>query len=145
MASSRWKRFAFFERQTLTIPPDILEDLIPSSSSSSNNITTTKADGGGVTLGTHVEESTVQLTVSTAALPLDTQPAQIDRTRFQQLNNNNSNLALADCCSFLFFFLGTGRAAKLLMLSSLSTPPSFALTFLALLLKRPCGAGITLL
>ena len=29
MASSRWKRFAFFERHSLNVPNDVLEDLIP--------------------------------------------------------------------------------------------------------------------
>jgi hypothetical protein len=30
MASSRWKRFAFFERQALNLPSEVLDDLIPS-------------------------------------------------------------------------------------------------------------------
>jgi hypothetical protein len=29
MASSRWKRFAFFERHTLSLASEVLEDLIP--------------------------------------------------------------------------------------------------------------------
>ena len=31
MASSRWKRFAFFDRHTLNLPSQVLEDLLPSS------------------------------------------------------------------------------------------------------------------
>jgi len=68
MASSRWKRFAFFERQTLTVPPDVLEDLIPAIDSSS------KASMRTLHLAASSQES-VSLTVSTAALPLDTKPA----------------------------------------------------------------------
>lgn len=29
MASSRWKRFAFFDRHTYTLPPTVMDDLIP--------------------------------------------------------------------------------------------------------------------
>ena len=121
MASSRWKRFAFFERQTLTIPPDILEDLIPSSS-----IITT-ADGGGGTLGTDAE---VHLTVSTAALPLDTQPAQIDRARFQQLCNsiNNRSSSAPESSSVLPDADSSSAAVVGLMWSSLTacTSPEMA-------------------
>lgn len=39
MASSRWKRFAFFDRQTLTIPSDVTDDLIPSTETSSSSLT----------------------------------------------------------------------------------------------------------
>lgn len=42
MASSRWKRFAFFDRHTLNLPSQVLEDLLPESdagrSTSNNNI-----------------------------------------------------------------------------------------------------------
>ena len=37
MASSRWKRFAFFDRKNLSLPPAVVKDIIPSSSSSSSN------------------------------------------------------------------------------------------------------------
>jgi hypothetical protein len=37
MASSRWKRFAFFDRKNLSLPPAVVKDIIPSSSSSTNN------------------------------------------------------------------------------------------------------------
>mmetsp|Transcript_23120 Transcript_23120/g.35442 ORF Transcript_23120/g.35442 Transcript_23120/m.35442 type:complete len:1153 (+) Transcript_23120:35-3493(+) len=32
MASSRWKRFAFFDRHNLTLPPQVLDDLVPDES-----------------------------------------------------------------------------------------------------------------
>ena len=69
MASSRWKRFAFFERNTLSLASEVLEDIIPigegrrslnalnrpSSKSSANN-------------------DSVSLVVTTAALPMNSKP-----------------------------------------------------------------------
>lgn len=36
MASSRWKRFAFFDRHTLNLPSQVLEDLIPEDAANNN-------------------------------------------------------------------------------------------------------------
>lgn len=41
MASSRWKRFAFFDRKNLSLPPVVVKDIIPSKSSGSSRGTTT--------------------------------------------------------------------------------------------------------
>jgi len=71
MASSRWKRFAFFERQTLNVPKDVLEDLIPVTGANNS------AKNSLRTLQMAANQESVSLTVSTAALPLDTKPAQI--------------------------------------------------------------------
>ena len=83
MASSRWKRFAFFERRTLAVPPDVLEDLIPVVGSA-------QADEKKSLRALHLmaghagQESSVSLTVSTAALPPDTRPARITLGKPQQ-------------------------------------------------------------
>ncbi|KAL9180902.1 hypothetical protein ACHAXT_009707 [Thalassiosira profunda] len=41
-SSARWKRFGFFERRTLALPPPVVRDLVPSKSSAANS-----ARGGG--------------------------------------------------------------------------------------------------
>ena len=38
MASSRWKRFAFFDRKNLSLPPPVAKDLIPSRSSNNGRV-----------------------------------------------------------------------------------------------------------
>mgnify|MGYP000206010161 FL=1 len=40
MASSRWKRFAFFDRKNLSLPPVVVKDIIPSKSSGNRSGTT---------------------------------------------------------------------------------------------------------
>ena len=40
MASSRWKRFAFFDRKNLSLPPVVVKDIIPSKSSGNRGSTT---------------------------------------------------------------------------------------------------------
>ena len=79
MASSRWKRFAFFDRYTLNIPNEVLEDVIPRSiiDNNSNNATTSTTNTvGGVssTTSTTGEDNgeIVSLVVTTAGLPLAT-------------------------------------------------------------------------
>jgi hypothetical protein len=61
MASSRWKRFAFFERQNLAVPDVVVEDLIPGESKT-------------VRLQQFASQ-VVTLAVTTAALPVHTKPA----------------------------------------------------------------------
>jgi hypothetical protein len=61
MASSRWKRFAFFERNTLSLSSEVLEDIIPRSSSSLNRKVKANNDA-------------VSLVVTTAALPMNSKP-----------------------------------------------------------------------
>jgi hypothetical protein len=45
MSSSRWKRFAFFDRHSLTIPNEVLEDLIPAVKSSTISSGSALGDG----------------------------------------------------------------------------------------------------
>lgn len=72
MASSRWKRFAFFDRQTLSLASEVLEDLIPiggaegrESRRSVNALNRAAAEAAN---------DSVSLVVSTVALPLKSKP-----------------------------------------------------------------------
>lgn len=62
MASSRWKRFAFFERNTLSLASEVLEDIIPRSSNALN-----RSDNKN-------NDDSVSLVVTTAALPMNSKP-----------------------------------------------------------------------
>lgn len=88
MASSRWKRFAFFERQALNLPNEVLEDLIPSDDGGNNNnaasgvgrlsLRSLLASGGQRAhtqpslTGSSAMGDLVSLVVTTAALPAST-------------------------------------------------------------------------
>lgn len=65
MASSRWKRFAFFERNTLSLPSEVLEDIIPRSSNQ-----TSRSNSKAV-------NDSVSLVVTTAALPMNSKPKKL--------------------------------------------------------------------
>jgi hypothetical protein len=73
MTSSRWKRFAFFDRQNLNLTSEILEDLIPVEGTAGR-----KSRGGSNNAsnpnGTATNDSVVSLVVSTVALPLKSRP-----------------------------------------------------------------------
>lgn len=64
MASSRWKRFAFFDRTTLNVPPQVLEDLIPSfiTHESGRRIST-------LNTSSRQDEPEISMVVNTASLP----------------------------------------------------------------------------
>eukprot|EP00977_Amphora_coffeiformis_P002374 scaffold448_cov156-Amphora_coffeaeformis.AAC.3 len=64
MASSRWKRFAFFERHTLNVPNDVLEDLIPIGKNSQRQSVRSLAAAAATSL-----DSSVCMCVTTAGLP----------------------------------------------------------------------------
>lgn len=73
MASSRWKRFGFFDRKSLNLPSEVLEDLILPNQGPSN--------GGRVeSVGQVVGDSelsirdSISLVMSTAGLPLSSKP-----------------------------------------------------------------------
>ena len=78
MASSRWKRFAFFEKQTLSLPPEVLEDLIPAGPDSYGNNNSRRSIRTTAAANHHPRRQQaerichdfVSLTVTTAALPL---------------------------------------------------------------------------
>eukprot|EP00537_Pseudo-nitzschia_pungens_P000355 CAMPEP_0172358684 /NCGR_PEP_ID=MMETSP1060-20121228/2976_1 /TAXON_ID=37318 /ORGANISM="Pseudo-nitzschia pungens, Strain cf. cingulata" /LENGTH=1206 /DNA_ID=CAMNT_0013080003 /DNA_START=173 /DNA_END=3793 /DNA_ORIENTATION=- len=94
MASSRWKRFAFFEKNALSLPSEVLDDLLPTGESSNSNSnsntnsnaktkTKTNSTPGGRSSsrrssGSSPEGSNsndkVSLVVTTAALPLESKP-----------------------------------------------------------------------
>jgi hypothetical protein len=111
MPSSRWKRFAFFERQSLNLASEVLEDLIPIGGS-----TTDTSVGADVTkdnkrssarhsmnsLHEAAETSsndTVSLVVTTAALPLHSKPAAVPTSNARDADIDS--LALNDMWSSL--------------------------------------------
>mmetsp|Transcript_22754 Transcript_22754/g.34476 ORF Transcript_22754/g.34476 Transcript_22754/m.34476 type:complete len:1057 (+) Transcript_22754:116-3286(+) len=61
MAASRWKRFAFFDRNNLTFQSEVMTDLIPTISNESGRLTLSFDEG-----------DTVSMAVSTASLPMMT-------------------------------------------------------------------------
>ncbi|CAB9515961.1 sorting-associated protein 11 homolog [Seminavis robusta] len=66
MASSRWKRFAFFEKQSLSVPPEVLNDLFPQHASKSGSLSHS--------LAAESSFDGVSLAVTTASLPLKSKP-----------------------------------------------------------------------
>jgi hypothetical protein len=70
MASSRWKRFAFFERHTLSLPSEVLEDLIPIDGTDGRS---SQRSLNRIASDSHNES--VSLVVTTAALPLNSKPS----------------------------------------------------------------------
>ena len=75
MPSSRWKRFAFFDRQTLSLASEVLEDLIPI------GVTEGRSSRRPVSSANRGEEGisndSVSLVVSTVALPLTSRPKAV--------------------------------------------------------------------
>jgi hypothetical protein len=63
MASSRWKRFSFFERQSITIPDAVMNDLAIADNLSDVSLSSSFSHIGFI--------------ITTAALPLHTKPATI--------------------------------------------------------------------
>lgn len=95
MASSRWKRFAFFEKNALSLPSEVLEDLLPTGESSSSNFRTGRRSSSVETL-----HDKVNMVVTTAALPLDSKPKPvIVGNNFPSNNNNNTSEALTSMWS----------------------------------------------
>lgn len=71
MASSRWKRFAFFERHTLTIDPEISEDLLPTGGTSLATTAVLKRSLRSLQQASNLSNHDAVSMVSTAAsLPL---------------------------------------------------------------------------
>jgi hypothetical protein len=76
MASSRWKRFAFFDRSTLNLPSEILEDIIPIGNSGigasgSTNRRSIRTLSEAAAAATASNDELVSLAVTTAALPFN--------------------------------------------------------------------------
>mmetsp|Transcript_26748 Transcript_26748/g.62824 ORF Transcript_26748/g.62824 Transcript_26748/m.62824 type:complete len:1153 (+) Transcript_26748:61-3519(+) len=78
MASSRWKRFAFFEKSALSLPSEVLEDLIPAGESSSSSTVTAGSRStrrsNNILSDETASNDRVNLVVTTAALPSDSKP-----------------------------------------------------------------------
>ena len=72
MASSRWKRFAFFERHTLNLTTDVLEDVIPVESDVAKSRRSLRSLQD---LGQEAGDDSIDLVSTTAALPLASQPS----------------------------------------------------------------------
>lgn len=80
MNSSRWRRFAFFEKHALSIPSEISGSLIPFSSGGGGG----HRDVGSTSTGSFGGD-TVSLVISTASLPLKSKPSS------QQTQSNTNN------------------------------------------------------
>lgn len=74
MASSRWKRFAFFDRSTLSIEGDVMLDLIPGLDLGS---------GRRVSANRNDEVGSLSMAISIAALPLSSQRKETTSTAVQ--------------------------------------------------------------
>ena len=74
MASSRWKRFAFFEKNALSLSSEVLEDLIPVGESSSSSKGTSGSRSTRRSSDDAPSNDRVNMVVTTAALPLDSKP-----------------------------------------------------------------------
>lgn len=72
MASSRWKRFAFFERHTLSLASEVLEDLIPIEGAEGRG--SRRSVNALDRAATEASNDSVSLVVSTAALPYKSKP-----------------------------------------------------------------------
>lgn len=88
MASSRWKRFAFFDRSTLNLPSVVLDDLVGSSSNIS---------ASGRRVSSHQtndsNQPTLHLQVTCASLPALQEPeGNVPKDNPNDDNNNNEPL-----------------------------------------------------
>jgi hypothetical protein len=112
MASSRWKRFAFFDRNTLSLASEVLEDLIPiggagGTSTSTENLNS-KNTRSSVRRSMHslneaAEASahdSVSLVVTTASLPLHSKPPAVPGSS-AAAGGDDVSLALNDMWSSL--------------------------------------------
>lgn len=72
MASSRWKRFAFFDRHTLSIPSEVLNDLIPVGGDETSRRSLRSLN----LAGQETSNDSVSLVVTTASLPTASKPKE---------------------------------------------------------------------
>lgn len=71
MTSSRWKRFAFFERNTLSLASEVLEDLIPIGGTEGRG---SRRSSSAQSRASEAANDSVSLVSTTAALPLASKP-----------------------------------------------------------------------
>jgi hypothetical protein len=84
MASSRWKRFAFFERNQLNLNAEVLEDLLPSTSNASGQKSPSSETEAG--------NDSVSLVATTASLTIESKPPP--RTNTQESTEENAMAAM---------------------------------------------------
>jgi vacuolar protein sorting-associated protein 11 len=77
MASSRWKRFAFFDRNALNLPNDVLQDIIPFNSGSENKKISNSSTTLAAARAAQEKDDAVRLVVTTAGLPLTSRMSTI--------------------------------------------------------------------
>lgn len=112
MASSRWKRFAFFERHTLNLPSEVLEDLIPLGSDAHS----TRRSLNSLNLaGEESFNDSVSLVVTTAALPLTSRPKEKTEgsSKTSSSSDNNKNYSNTDALEAMWSSLTACAAIQL--------------------------------
>jgi hypothetical protein len=89
MASSRWKRFAFFERQSISIPDAVMNDLAIPDTTTTTNTSRSRSK----------QQNTLGFLITTAALPLHTKPVAAAATNrsIRPRPNNNKQAPLQQC------------------------------------------------
>ena len=88
MASSRWKRFAFFEKNALSLPSEVLEDLIPVGEGTSSGSRSSRRSGNSSSEETSSDR--VNLVVTTGALPLESKPSAAQLGSIGSIGGNNN-------------------------------------------------------
>lgn len=74
MGSSRWKRFAFFDRHALNLASEVLEDLIPIGGAGDGTRTSRRSTRSLLEAASEGSDDAVSMVVTTAALPLNSKP-----------------------------------------------------------------------
>jgi hypothetical protein len=75
MPSSRWKRFAFFDRHSLNLASEVLEDLIPIGGGGLDGTRASRRSVHALAeAAAEASDDVVSLVVTTAALPLNSKP-----------------------------------------------------------------------
>ena len=87
MASSRWKRFAFFEKHTLNIPKDVWEDLVPTAATTAAAAPRSLSYEEGNGSSSHM----VRMCVTTAGLPSSSSSSSSGSSSNNYKNSNNNN------------------------------------------------------
>jgi hypothetical protein len=99
MASSRWKRFAFFDRQSLSLASEVLEDLIPIGGAEGRG---SRRSVNSNRVAAEASNDSVTITVATVALPLKSKP------KTDVLNGDDETVPLTNMWSSLNACTATG-------------------------------------
>jgi len=95
MASSRWKRFAFFERHTLSLASEVLEDLIPIGSEGRASRRSVKA----LAKASDEANDSISVVASTASLPLNSKPERDDSVESPETSALSSMWSSLNACT----------------------------------------------